>query len=236
MASRTEMIMAGFDANVSEEERKMEERIENSKTIRSLDNITAMASGAEMGYSLGTNIATVGTSIKDMRGKFQARRTIKENFMKQDHIKGLSKKDQRLAWKRGGIKEDGTEYMSGKSTRRKAIQAWNEDKMTKEELVSMYLQGTNVTQTKVVNGTEVEVITDSDSGYNGNINGYPGVDSVASGIVEDIQGASTGPIPGVVGIGTPGGFGIKGILGMARRIKSRRDKRKEEKEGGGGAG
>jgi len=241
MASRTEMIMAGFDANVSEEERKMQERIEKSKTIRSIDNLTAMASGAEMGYNLGTAVNEVGTSIQDMRGKFQARRAMKQKFMEQDHIKGLSKKEQRVAWKRGGVKEDGTEYRSGKASRRELIQGWEQDKMTKDELVSMYLQGTNVTQTKVVNGTEVEVISDSDSGFNGNIKGYPGVDttsdSIAGAIVQDIDGSSAGPIPGVVGVGGPSGLGFRGLLGIAKRIKSRRDRKKEEKnEGGGGAG
>lgn len=231
MASRKDVIMAGFDRDVAVEERKSQKRLEDDKTLRNIDNITAMASGAEMGYNIGTGISELGTTIKDVRGKFQARREMKQGFMDRDHIKGLGKKEAGKAWRRGGVKADGTQYQSGKGERRDLLNSWDQDKLSKDDIVSMYLQGTNVTETKTTpDGTKIEVVSDDESGSNGNIGGYANVDTSPSfsETITDAVNKSGGPIGlttnPMAGLGAAYGYlEDKAVGGLLKGFNSMKD-------------
>ena len=143
MASQIDVIMAQYERDAAEEERKMQERIEKSKTIRALDDITAMAETAEMGYNIGTTVSSLTKSFKTRKG------------MKDAWIKKHGKE----SWRSGGA--DGSQ--SGRNRRRHFLRNNNMvvgQDLTQDKLISMYMQGTNITTTHITpNG---QVITGDD--------------------------------------------------------------------------
>ena len=169
MASRADVVMAQFDANVSEEERKMQKRIEDSKTIRSLDNITAMSEGAKMGQEIGSTVSSIGDGMKAFRFRSKAR---KEHISKEKSL-GKSGKEARQSWRSSGKKE-AKDFYGGIN---------KDDGLSHKTMVSMYLEGVN----------------DNPSGDGpakppSNIKNYPefvGPNQPGQGFVGPVQGSST---------------------------------------------
>jgi len=128
MASRTDVAMAQFDANTAEEERKMNKRIEDSRTIRNLDNITAMASGAEMGLQIGSTVSSINEGMKG----FSYRSKVRKNHMTNEMASGKSRKEARKAWRETGKGEAKALYKTQK-----------DDGLSHKTIVSMYLEGVN---------------------------------------------------------------------------------------------
>lgn len=157
MASRKDVVMAQFETGVAEEERKMQKRIEDSTTIRSLDNITAMAEGASMGQELGTAATEMYTGIKGMRQKFKMRKEAKAGFIRKE---GMTKKE----WRKDP---------QGKKGYKEMAKAFEEDDLDKGTLVSMYLEGVNVTKQSMNAKGELETTDDKESDKVTNLNQYP---------------------------------------------------------------
>ena len=93
MASLIDVAMAQHDASVSEEERKMQQKIEDSKTIQALDTFTAMNRGAQIGLSM----YDMGANIKTAAQGFKYRKNTRRDFIdKQVETPKLSYKDNNI--------------------------------------------------------------------------------------------------------------------------------------------
>ena len=155
MASRADVVLAQFDTETAAEERKMEKRIEDSKTIRSIDNITAMAQGAQMGHQIGEGVVAMRDGVKDMRSKFKARRQARHAYLGT----GKSRKEWR--------KSD-----DGKKAFQSLQKQFENDDMDKNALVSMFLEGVNVTKQGVNEKGEIVVTDDKETKTPTNVESY----------------------------------------------------------------
>ena len=131
MASRMDVIMAGFDRNVAEEEYKTNKKIEDDPAIRAFNAMTAMAEGGEIGWSIGQSATAIKEGFQDMSSRFKRRRAMKKDFIS---------KHGRKAWRSGMINDDGSMVASGRMMRRHAL---SDSKWTKDDLISVYMEGTN---------------------------------------------------------------------------------------------
>jgi hypothetical protein len=168
MASRADVVMAQFDTNAAAEEREMQKRIENSKTIRNIDNITATAEGARMGLEMGRTVSDIH---KGMKG-FKFRRDIRRKNIDSGMESGMTRKEARKSWRETGKAEA------------KAFYKKNEDDgLSHNTMVSMYLDGVND-----------DPSGDNPAKPPSNIKNYPefvGPNQPGQGFVGPVQGSST---------------------------------------------
>jgi len=148
MAKMIDVIMAQYDRNVSVEERETQKRLENDSTLRAINDIGAMATGATTGYQ-------IGTGIDEARQMFKNRSAGKAGYMADYTTKnpGSTMKDAKKAWRKSGRKEF-KEFM--RSTSPLEI-----ENMDRAKLVSTYLEGVNLAEV-TTDGKNV-VITDNKS-------------------------------------------------------------------------
>jgi len=209
MASRADVIMAQFDTNAAAEEREMQKRIENSKTIRNIDNITATAEGARMGLEMGRTVSDIH---KGMKG-FKFRRDIRRKNIDSGMESGMSRREARKSWRE-----------TGKAEAKKFYKANEDDGLSHNTMVSMYLDGVN----------------DDPSGDNPkaptNANNYPdfvGPSQTGQGFVGPVQGSSTTeessyPMMGPGSAAGRGYFFGKGIANSIGYLKDRFGKKDDE--------
>jgi hypothetical protein len=209
MASRADVVMAQFDTNAAAEERKMQKRIENSKTIRNIDNITATAEGARMGLEMGRTVSDIH---KGMKG-FKFRRDIRRKNIDSGMESGMSRREARKFWRETGKAEAKAFY--------KKIE---DDGLSHNTMVSMYLDGVNDDPS----GDNPKAPT--------NASNYPdfvGPSPSGQGFVGPVQGSSTTEEPSypMMGPGSAAGRGYffsKGIANSIGYLKDRFGKKDDE--------
>ena len=175
MASLIDVAMAQHDASVSEEERKMQQKIEDSKTIKALDTFTAMNRGAQIGLSL----YDMGANIKTAAQGFKYRKDTRRQFIDKQIEGGMSRREARQNWRSVGKPEALKELSNAKSYASKMQEGGSS--LSKSTLVSMYLEGTNSTSVVENTGTgEKVIVNDKDNGTNVNISNYTDVQNLGS--------------------------------------------------------
>ena len=217
MASLIDVAMAQHDTDVSKEELKMQKKIENSKTIRALDNFTAMSEGAQMGLS----VYDMGSNIKSAAQGFKFRRDTRRGYIDKQVEGGMSRREARQSWRSTGKPEALKKLGDARSYASKMEIAGSE--LSENTLVSMYLEGTNVTSTAVNSSGETVVIDDKENGTPTNAGDYTDVQNM---------GTAKDAIPNNLQYGQPGYFGVN----MVNKFLNWRSRRREEKNKGGGGG
>jgi len=221
MASLIDVAMAQHDASVSEEERKMQQKIEDSKTIKALDTFTAMNRGAQIGLSL----YDMGANIKTAAQGFKYRKDTRRQFIDKQVEGGMSRREARQSWRNVGKPEALKQLGNAKSYASKMQEGGSS--LSKSTLVSMYLEGTNSTSVVENTGTgEKVIVSDKDNGTNVNISSYTDVQNLGSAAgaagdntIKSDETFSYGP-----------GFGGRLVGGFFNWRNNRRN------QGGGGAG
>lgn len=213
MASRADVAMAQFGAQVAEEERKMEKRIEDSTTIRSLQNIDAMASGATMGHQLGKGLSE---GVDMMKG-FNYRRRARRGYIKDAKNRGMTGKEARQSWRKDGKKQAMSMYDVGK-----------EQGFSHKTMVSLYLDGVN-TNPADGNPKPTSNINSSPEVYAGPLEGGGRVGGNDPQVPFTNTTTSTS-LPGEpVGTEDSGYYFGKNLVSLYNRFQNKRS-------GGGGAG
>jgi len=225
MASLIDVAMAQHDASVSEEERKMQQRIEDSKTIKALDTFTAMSEGAQMGL----NVYDMGANIKSAAQGFKYRKDTRRGYIDKQVKGGMSRRDARQSWRKVGKPEALKKLGNARSYASKMQEGGSS--LSKSTLVSMYLEGTNTTTVIENSGSgEKVVVDDKENGTNVNISNYSDVQNLgsAAGAAGDNTIKSDEELN--INIGYGPGFGGRLVGGFFNWRNRRKNK------GGGGAG
>jgi len=221
MASLMDVALAQHDASVSEEERKMQQKIDDSKTIQALDTFTALSRGAQ----IGLNMYDMGANIKSAAQGFKYRKDTRRGYIDKQVEGGMSRREARQSWRSTGKPEALKKLGDARSYASKMEEGGSS--LSKSTLVSMYLEGTN--SSSVIENTatgEKVIVSDKENGTNVNIGNYTDVQNLGSAAgaagsntIKSDEGLSYGP-----------GFGGRLVQGFFNW----RDKRKNQ--GGGGAG
>ena len=217
MASLIDVAMAQHDTDVSKEELKMQQKIEGSKTIKALDDFTAMSEGAKMGLS----VYDMGANIKSAAQGFKFRRDTRRQHIDKGVEGGMTKREARQSWREKGKPEALKKLGDARSYASKMEMAGSE--LSESTLVSMYLEGTNVTSTAVNSSGEIVVIDNKENGTPTNAGDYTDVQNM---------GTAKDAIPNNLQYGQPGYFGVN----MVNKFLNWRSRRREEKNKGGGGG
>ena len=186
MASRVDVIMSRFKRGTAQEELKEQERIENSKAIKALDTMTAMAEGAEIGWSIGQSAKDIKEGVGALKDgaqnaaeRFRDRRQMKKTFIEQHG---------RKAWRSGTVNSDGTQMASGRALRRAALA---DKQLTKKDLISMYLEGTEDWQTN----PDGSITRTSDKRKPVNVSDYQSVPGFVGPVPDGENKGFVGPTP-----------------------------------------
>jgi len=186
MASRVDVIMSRFKRGQAQEELKEQKKIEDSKAIKALDTMTAMSEGAEIGWSIGQSAAEIKEGIGALKDgaqnaaeRFRDRRQMKKTFIEQHG---------RKAWRSGTVNSDGTQMASGRALRRAALA---DKQLTKKDLISMYLEGTEDWQTN----PDGSITRTSDKRKPVNVNDYQSVPGFVGPVPDGENKGFVGPTP-----------------------------------------
>tara|TARA_R100001510_G_C7656690_1_gene217015 strand:- start:6838 stop:7500 length:663 start_codon:yes stop_codon:yes gene_type:complete len=175
MASLIDVAMAQHDASVSEEERKMQKKIEDSKTIKALDTFTAMNRGAQ----IGLNMYDMGANIKSAAQGFKYRKDTRRGYIDKQVEGGMSKREARQSWRNTG-KPEALKQLGNARSYASQMQEGGSS-LSKSTLVSMYLEGTNSSSVVENTGTgEKAIVSDKENGTNVNIGSYTDVQNLGA--------------------------------------------------------
>tara|TARA_R100000655_G_scaffold31517_2_gene63018 strand:+ start:6218 stop:6883 length:666 start_codon:yes stop_codon:yes gene_type:complete len=221
MASLMDVALAQHDASVSEEERKMQQKIDDSKTIKALDTFTTLSEGAQMGLSA----YNIGANIKSAAQGFKYRKDTRRGYIDKQVEGGMSRKEARQSWRSTGKPEALKKLGDARSYASKMEEAGSS--LSKSTLVSMYLEGTNSTTVIENSGTgEKVVVDDKENGTNVNIGNYTDVQNLGS----EAGAAGDNTIKSDETFAYGPGFGGRLVSGFFNWRNRRKNK------GGGGAG
>ena len=202
MASRTDVIMAGYKKDLALEELSKKEKVEGDKWIRAMDTTTAAAEGAKMGIKAAEAVpqAIEGTKkfvdgVQYTKDKFAQRAKIKSDFID---------KYGRKAWRKGGIDEQGNQFMAGREMRK---MAFADDQITDDDLISMYIEGTNDYKMDS-NGN---VTSHAEDGDNVNVSDFSSIRNMFK------TASVSGDIPGMVGAAF--NYAVEDIKDAPRQLK-----------------